>query len=52
VFTDILVDSEYGLRVVNPTGYVVEEGRGRTFEDGIRLRDGETRLYTFRFTRP
>lgn len=52
VFTDILVDGEYGLRVVNPTGYVVEEGRGRTFEDGIRLRDGETRNYTFRFTRP
>lgn len=52
VFTDILVDGEYGVRVVNPTGYVVEEGRGRTFEDGIRLRDGETRAYTFRFTRP
>jgi len=49
---DILVNEEYGVRVVNPRGYLATEGRGNTFLDAIRLIDGEVRQLEFRFFKP
>lgn len=48
---DIIADSEYGVRVVPPEGYLAEDARGVTFEDGVRFTDGEVRRFTFRFQR-
>jgi hypothetical protein len=42
---------DYGVRVVAPAGYTVEEGRGLTYQDGLRLTDGELRRLPFRFRR-
>jgi protocatechuate 3,4-dioxygenase beta subunit len=42
---------EYGVRVLAPPGYIAEEGRGFTFQDGVRFADGELRRFTFRFRR-
>ena len=50
--SDILTDSAYGLRVVNPSGYLAVEGRGTTFEDGLRLTEGPVREFLFRFFKP
>ena len=45
---DIAVDAEYGVRVVPPDGYTVEEARGSSYVDGIRLTADEVRAFTFR----
>jgi hypothetical protein len=45
---DIGVDAEYGVRVVPPDGYTVEEARGSSYVDGIRLTADEVRAFTFR----
>ena len=50
--SDILVNAEYGVRVVNPPGYLAAEGRGTTYFDAIRLADGEVRELEFRFVKP
>lgn len=47
--TDLLVNSEYGVRVVPAGSYTSPEGPGTTFIDGIKLVDGQTRDYVFRF---
>lgn len=47
--TDLLVNSEYGVRVVPAGSYTSPEGSGTTFIDGIKLVDGQTRDYVFRF---
>lgn len=52
LLVDVLVNELYGLRVVNFTGYLATEGRGTTYEDNLRLIDGETRTFNFRFFRP
>lgn len=48
---DILVDAEYGVRVVPPEGYFVEEARGRSYVDGVRLSADELRVFTFQLRR-
>lgn len=48
---DILVNSEYGVRVVPRPGYSAPEAAGSTYNDGIRLVDGETREFVYRFKR-
>jgi hypothetical protein len=48
LLSDILIDAEYGVRVVPPDGYTVEEARGSSYVDGIRLAADEVRAFTFR----
>lgn len=49
--SDVLINADYGVRVVPRPGYSAPEGAGSTFNDGIRLIDGETRDFVFRFKR-
>jgi len=49
LLSDILIDAEYGVRVVPPDGYTVAEARGSSYVDGIRLTADEVRAFTFRF---
>lgn len=48
---DLLVNAEYGVRVVPRAGYTAPEARGSTYDDGIKLVDGGVRDFVFRFKR-
>ena len=48
---DLLVNSEYGVRVVPRAGFSAAEAVGSTYYDGIKLINGETRDFVFRFKR-
>lgn len=49
--SNLLVNNEYGVRIVPDPLYSAPEGRGSTFNDAIRLVDGETRDFVYRITR-
>lgn len=48
---DLLINAEYGVRVVPRAGYSAPDVSGSTFNDGIKLIDGEVREFVFRFKR-
>lgn len=52
LFTEVACGIEYGVRVIPPEGYTVEEGRGSSFFDGLDPSNGEEFTITFRLARP
>ena len=51
VFTEVGCGIEYGVKVIPPAGYTVEEGRGSSFFDGLFPSKGEELVVTFRVDR-
>ena len=51
VFSNLLVNAEYGVRAVPRAGYTVREANGFGYFDGIVLTDGAVRNLTFVFKR-
>lgn len=49
--SDLLVNNEYGVRIVPDPFYSAPEGPGSTFNDAIKLVDGGTREFVYRITR-
>ncbi|MEO7998559.1 MAG: carboxypeptidase-like regulatory domain-containing protein, partial [Gemmatimonadaceae bacterium] len=49
--SDLLVNAEYGVRIVPRAGYNSPEGPGTTFLDGISLVNGQTRDVVFTIRR-
>lgn len=47
-FTDIPCGREYGVRITPPSGYSVEEGRGKSFFDGLKPRGPVPTVLEFR----
>ncbi|MEO7362824.1 MAG: carboxypeptidase regulatory-like domain-containing protein [Gemmatimonadaceae bacterium] len=47
---NLLVNSEYGVRIVPGPFYFAPEGSGSTYNDGVKLVDGETRDFVYRVT--
>lgn len=46
-FSNLLVNSQYGVRVVPRAGYTVREASGSSFFDGVALTNGVTRSLLF-----
>ena len=47
---DLLVNAEYGVRIVPGPLYYAPEASGSTYNDAVKLVDGETRVFVYRVT--